>query len=100
MADYDLTTDMLGKLKKAQGVLVQGIGYNGGALSAPVPLTAFAKAYDGPPTDLKVLEERNKKMEEDIKKMQEELERKAAELARQKAQGQGQPAAAAPPAGK
>ncbi len=85
MADYDLTPDLLAKMKKGQGVLVQGINYNGGAISIPVPLTDFAKVYDGPPTDPKVLEERQKKLEE-------ELQRKAAE-ARQKLESQqGQPA--------
>jgi invasion protein IalB len=96
MADYELTPDILGKLKKGQAVLVQGIGYNGGSLSIPVPLAAFAKAFDGPPTDLKVLEERNKKQEEESKKMEEELQRKAAELAKQKTQGQPGAAGAAP----
>ncbi len=92
MADYDLTPDTLGKMKKGQGVLVQGINYNGGAISIPVPLTDFAKVFDGPPTDPKILEERQKKLEE-------ELQRKANE-ARQKLESQqgqpGAPSAAAP----
>jgi invasion protein IalB len=100
MADYELTPDILGKLKKGQKAIVQGIGYSGAALSVTVPLEAFAKAFDGPPTDLKVLEERNKKLEEDSKKMEEELQRKAAELAKQNAQGQPAAGTPAPPAGK
>jgi invasion protein IalB len=92
LADYELSADTLAKLKKGQQVLVQGINFNGGAISIPVPLTDFAKIYDGPPTDPKVLEERQKKLEE-------ELQRKANE-ARQKLESQqGQsaaPGAAAP----
>jgi invasion protein IalB len=80
MSDYELTADILGKLKKGQSMAVQGINYNGGAISVPVPLVEFAKAYDGPPTDPKVLEERQKKLEE-------ELQRKANE-ARQKLESQ------------
>jgi invasion protein IalB len=94
ISDYELTTDILGKLKKGKAAVVQGISYTGGALSVPIPLVEFAKAYDGPPTDPKVLEERQKKLEE-------ELQRKANE-ARQKLegqQGQQQPGAA-PQAGK
>lgn len=89
MADYELNADTLGKMKKGQGVLVQGINYNGGAISIPVPLTDFAKVFDGPPTDPKILEERQKKLEE-------ELQRKANE-ARQKLESQ-QGQSAAPPA--
>jgi invasion protein IalB len=80
MSDYDLTADTLGKMKKGQSMAIQGINYNGGAISVPVPLGEFAKAFDGPPTDPKVLEERQKKLEE-------ELQRKANE-ARQKLESQ------------
>jgi predicted transcriptional regulator len=76
-------------MKKGQGLLVQGINYNGGAISIPVALTEFAKVYDGPPTDPKILEERQKKLEED-------LQRRANE-ARQKLESQqAQPAQPAP----
>jgi invasion protein IalB len=83
MADYELNADTLGKLKGGKSAYVQGINYQGGALSVPVPLTEFAKAFDGPPSDPKVLEERQKKLEEELKKKGEELQKKANE-ARQK----------------
>ena len=94
ISDYELNPDTLGKLKKGKAAVVQGINYNGGAISVPIPLTEFAKAYDGPPTDPKVLEERQKKLEE-------ELQRKANE-ARQKLEGQQsqQQPAATPQPGK
>jgi invasion protein IalB len=100
MSDYELTPDILAKLKKGQNAIVQGIGYTGGGISIPVPLAAFAKVFDGPPTDLKVLEERNKKLEDESKKMEEELQRKAAELAKQKAQAPAAAGTPAAPAGK
>jgi invasion protein IalB len=94
MADYDLTADVLGKMKKGQSLLVQGINYNGGAISIPVALTEFAKVYDGPPTDPKVLEERQKKLEEDLQRRANEARQK---LESQQAQP-GQPAPTPPPA--
>ncbi|MEA2954229.1 MAG: hypothetical protein QOJ96_3749 [Alphaproteobacteria bacterium] len=94
MADYELTPDILGKMKKGQGLLVQGINYNGGAISIPVALTEFAKVYDGPPTDPKILEERQKKLEEDLQRRANEARQK---LESQQAQP-GQPAPTPTPA--
>jgi invasion protein IalB len=95
MSDYDADTDMVGKLKKGQGLIVQAINAGGQPISLTLPLADFAKAYDGPPTDPKVLEEQQKKL-------QDELQKKAEE-ARKKLESQ-QPQAAAPgaaaPAGK
>jgi invasion protein IalB len=93
VSDYELNADTLAKLKKAQSVLVQGISYGGGPVTIPLPVADFAKAFDGPPTDPKVLEARQKEIEE--------LQRKAKE-AQQKIEGQQPPAqpgaAPAPPA--
>jgi invasion protein IalB len=87
MSDYDADADMVGKLKKGQGLVVQAINAGGQPISLSLPLADFAKAYDGPPTDPKVLEEQQKKL-------QEELQKKAEE-ARKKLENQ-QPQAAAP----
>ena len=96
IADYELNADTLGKMKKGKVAIVQGINYDGSAISVPVPLTEFAKANDGPPADPKVIAERQKKLEEELKRKGEELQKKAEE-ARQKL-GQGQPQT--PPAAK
>jgi invasion protein IalB len=88
MADYELSGDMLGNLKKGQNLIVQAINSNGAPLTLPLPLAEFAKAYDGPPTDPKVFEEQQKKLQEDLQK-------RAAE-ARQKLEAQGGGAAPAP----
>ena len=87
MSDYEANADMVGRLKKGQSLTVQAINMNGGAISLPLPLVDFAKAYDGPATDPKVFEEQQRKL-------QEELQKKAEE-ARKKLEGQ-QPSAAAP----
>ncbi len=72
MADYEASAELIGKLKKGQSLVVQGINSQGQAVSLPVPLPDFAKAYDGPPTDPKVLEERQKKMQDEFAKKQQQ----------------------------
>lgn len=72
MADFDVTTEFVGKLKKGQQIVLQGINLPGQAASYMLPLTDFAKANEGPATD-------PKKFEDDQKKLQEELQKKAEE---------------------
>src|SRR5262245_29413848 len=64
MADYEASGELIGKLKKGQGLVIQGINGAGQAISLVVPLTDFAKAYDGPPTDPKKFEEQQKQLQE------------------------------------
>ena len=88
MADYQVTDDLIGKMKKGQNIIVQAINMQGTPISLPLPLNDFAKAYDGPPTDPKAFEEQQRKL-------QEELQKKAEE-ARKKLEGQQSQAPAAP----
>jgi len=92
MADYEANPEMIGKMKKGQGLVVQAINSTGQPISLVLPLGDFAKAYDGPPTDPKVFEEQQKKL-------QDELQRRADE-ARKKLEGQQgtPPQTPAPPA--
>ena len=83
MADYEASGELIGKLKKGQGLVIQGINGAGQPISLVVPLTDFAKAYDGPPTD-------PKKFEEQQKQLQDELQKRA-EDARKKLEGQQAP---------
>ena len=89
MADYEATADMITKMKSGQGLVVQAINSTGQPISLVLPLTDFAKAYDGPPTDPKVFEEQQKKL-------QEELQRRADEARKKLESQQGQPQAQAP----
>jgi invasion protein IalB len=66
MADYEASSELIGKLKKSQSMVVQGINSQGQAVSLPLPLPDFAKAYDGAPTDPKVVEERQRKLQDEI----------------------------------
>ncbi|MGI8526022.1 MAG: invasion associated locus B family protein [Pseudolabrys sp.] len=88
MADYEASADTIAKFKKGKTLTIQAINLQGTAISLPLPLGDFAKAYDGPPTDPKVFEEQQRKL-------QEELQKKAEE-ARKKLESQQQPTAAAP----
>ena len=88
MSDYEANADMVAKMKKGHTLTVQAINMQGTAISLPLPLGDFAKAYDGPATDPKAFEEQQRKL-------QEALQKKAAE-AQKKLESQ-QPAAPAAP---
>jgi invasion protein IalB len=74
VADYEASGELIGKLKQGKSLVVQGINSQSQAVSLPVPLPDFAKAYDGPPTDPKVVEERQKKLQDEIIKKQQALQ--------------------------
>jgi invasion protein IalB len=88
MADYEGTPDLITKMKKGQQMVVQAININGTQISFPLPLSDFAKANEGAPSD-------PKKYEEDQAKLQAELQKRAEEQ-RKKLEAQGQSAPAAP----
>jgi len=92
MADYEASTDMIGKMKKGQGLVVQAINSTGQPISLALPLADFAKAYDGPPTDPKVFEEQQKKLQDELQRRADEARRKLEQ------QQQGSPGASAAPA--
>jgi invasion protein IalB len=91
MADYEANAEMIAKMKKGQGLVVQAINSTGQPISLVLPLADFAKAYDGPPTDPKVFEEQQKKL-------QEELQKRADEARKKLESQQGAPGASAAPA--
>jgi invasion protein IalB len=94
MADYEANADLIGKMKKGQGLVIQAINTTGQPISLVMPLSDFAKAYDGPPTDPKVFEEQQKKL-------QDELQRRADEARKKLENQQGGPTSSAtPPGGK
>jgi invasion protein IalB len=95
MADYQVTDDLIAKMKKGQNIIVQAINMQGTPISLPLPLNDFAKAYDGPPTDPKAFEEQQRKLQEELQKKAEEA-RKKLEGAQSQAPGAPAPAAPAP----
>lgn len=80
LADYDLTADLVDKLKKGKTAVVQAIRVDNNPISVQIPLTEFAKAFTGPPSDPKIMEEQQKKLEDELKKKGEDLQKKANEL--------------------
>jgi invasion protein IalB len=54
MSDYPVTDDELGKMKSGQTLWVQAINTKGTPISIPLPLTDFAKVYDGQATNSNV----------------------------------------------
>jgi invasion protein IalB len=91
MADYDASADLITKMKKGQGLVIQAINSTGQPISLVLPLADFGKAYDGPPTDPKVFEEQQKKL-------QDELQRRADEARKKLESQQGQPQSSNTPA--
>jgi invasion protein IalB len=90
MADYEASPDLIGKMKKGQGLVIQAINATGQPISLVMPLNDFAKAYDGPPTDPKEFEAAQKKL-------QEELQRRADEARKKLEQQGGAPTSQATP---
>jgi invasion protein IalB len=76
MADFEVNVDFVGRLKKAQTIVLQGINLPGQAASYPIPLVDFAKANEGPPTDPKVFEEQQRKLQEELQRRAEEARKK------------------------
>ena len=76
MSDYEVTPELLANLKKGQNLVVQAISSNNQPVTLPLPLSDFAKAFDGPPTDPKQFEEAQKKLQEELQKRAEEQRKK------------------------
>jgi invasion protein IalB len=76
MADYEASAELVANLKKGQGLAVQGFNAAGQPINLVVPLSEFAKAYDGPPTDPKEMEERQSKLQAELQRRAEEARKR------------------------
>jgi invasion protein IalB len=76
VSDYPVTDDMIKQMKKGTSITIQAINMQGAPISLPLPLTDFAKAYDGPATDPKVFEEQQQKLQSELQKKAEEARKK------------------------
>jgi invasion protein IalB len=81
VSQYEINADVITGLKKGKFLTLQTV-FNGQTMSPQLPLTEFAKAYDGPPTDLKAEAEQEQKLTDELRKRakqkEEELTKKAA----------------------
>jgi invasion protein IalB len=76
LSDYEAKSDLVDKLKKGKTLTIQAINPGGYQISISVPLMDFAKAYDGAPTDQKVVIERERKLEGELQRRAEETHKK------------------------
>jgi invasion protein IalB len=76
MADYEASADMVNTMKKGKGLFIQAIKVDGQAITIPLPLADFAKAYEGPPTDPKAFKEQQDKLQQELQRRAEEARRK------------------------
>jgi invasion protein IalB len=65
MADYRADTDLIAKLKKGRSLAIQAFD-KGRPIGFTLPLTDFAKAYDGPPSDPTGLNDRQQSLPNEL----------------------------------
>ncbi|WP_134499725.1 invasion associated locus B family protein [Microvirga pakistanensis] len=91
-AEAPVKDDFIASLKKGANLNVSVQNQAGREITFAVPAAGFAKAFDGPPIDPKVLEEQQKKLQEELQKRSEEMRQKMLQSSGAAGQG-GQPAA-------
>jgi invasion protein IalB len=93
-AEMTLTKEgILDGLRKGKQMIVAAMNMQQKTMAFPVPLTGFAKTYDGPPVDNAKYEEARRAMMEKFRQRQMELANKAAEAEQKKGQAGGAPVA-------
>ena len=94
----ELTKEMFDNMRKGKQMVVAAMNIQQKTMGFPVPLTGFAKAYDGPPVDSAKYEESRRQLMEMFRKRQAELAAKAQEAQQKKEAQQTPPAGAGAPA--
>lgn len=77
--DMDVDKGFVDTMKKGQALTVQTINQVGRTVNFTLVLKDFAKSYDGPPTDPKVLEAQRQKLQDELQKKAEEARAKLLE---------------------
>jgi len=90
-AEAQVKDDFIASMKKGANLNVSVQNQVGREITFAVPAAGFAKAFDGPPIDPKVLEEQQKKLQEELQKKSEEMRQKMLQSNGAAAQG-AQPA--------
>lgn len=99
----ELTKELFENMRKGKQMVVAAMNIQQKTMGFPVPLTGFAKAYDGAPVDSVKYEESRRQLMEMFRKRQADLAAKAAEAQQKKgaagdATGTAPQAAGQPPA--
>ena len=94
----ELTNELLEQMRKGKQMVVAAMNIQQKTMGFPVPLTGFAKAYDGAPVDSVKYEESRRQLMEMFRKRQADLAAKAAQAEQKKGAEQtgAAPAAGAP----
>jgi invasion protein IalB len=94
----ELTKELMDQLRNGKQMVVAAMNIQQKTMGFPVPLTGFAKAYDGAPVDSVKYEESRRQLMEMFRKRQAELAAKAAQAEQKKEAEQtgAAPAAGAP----
>jgi invasion protein IalB len=71
MADYKADTDLIEKLKKGRSLAIQAVEKER-PISFTLPLTGFAKAYDGPASDPTGLNQQQKGLPNELQSHSED----------------------------
>ncbi len=95
-ADVGIKDETLKSMKTGNTFNVTVKNAAGNEVVFAIPSTGFAKAFDGPAVDPKVVEERQRQLEQDVQRKSEQMRR---ELEARGAGGLPAPAPTAPPAG-
>ena len=74
----ELTKELFDQMRKGKQMVVAAMNIQQKTMGFPVPLTGFAKAYDGAPVDSVKYEESRRQLMEMFRKRQAELAAKAA----------------------
>jgi invasion protein IalB len=91
----ELTKELMDSMRKGKQMVVAAMNIQQKTMGFPVPLSGFAKAYDGAPVDSVKYEESRRQLMEMFRKRQADLAAKAAEAEKNKQAGQpGAPPAA------
>jgi invasion protein IalB len=89
----ELTKELFDTMRKGKQMVVAAMNIQQKTMGFPVPLTGFAKAYDGAPVDSAKYEESRRQLREVFRKRQAELAAKAAEAQAKKEAQTGAPPA-------
>jgi len=95
-AEAQVKDDFINAMRKGTNLNVSVQNQGGREVTFTIPLTDFAKGFDGAPIDPKVLEEQQKQLQDELAKRQEELRQRLGAGGAAPAPAPGAPAAPKP----
>jgi invasion protein IalB len=95
-ADERVKEEFVKSMRTGTTLKVSAQNAAGQEVTFEAPLTGFAKGFDGPPIDPKVLEEQQKKLQEELQKRGEAMRKQQEEQQKQQAPAPAAPAPAQP----